>query len=111
MPRCRPLAAVVALAAPLLAGCAGDDRSGAGPATVTIVDFAFGPAAIEVPAGTTIAFENRDGQAHTATARGGAFNTEGIPAGERAEVTVERAGSIPFFCALHPFMEGTVEVQ
>jgi plastocyanin len=122
MTRNPAIAAIAALALGL-AGCGADDRAGAGaepvsatdgPETVTvsIADFAFGPGRITVATGSTIRFENADGQAHTATATApkGAFDTDRIDAGTAVEVTVGEAGEIAYFCAFHPFMEGTVVV-
>jgi plastocyanin len=112
----------VGVAGVLLAGCGGDDRSqaagSAGAAraaaqvvTVSIEDFKYAPPTITVPAGTTIRFENGDTQAHTATAKEKAFDSDRIEPGMAVEVTAGAAGSIAYFCAYHPFMQGVIEVQ
>ena len=43
--------------------------------TVEIANFAFGPASITVPVGTTVAWTNADSAPHTATAVDGAFDS------------------------------------
>lgn len=105
-----------------LAGCGGEGgastadgspppaRSGA--AMIEISDFAYHPGTITVPEGTTITFANHDETAHTATAKSpGAFDTEAIQPGKSATVTLDEAGSFAYYCAFHPFMKGTIEVE
>ena len=81
--------------------------------TVEIGDFVFEPTPIEITAGQSIVWENVHTQAHTATGNGDAdFNTQNIAAGESSDpVPFEEAGTFTYICALHPFMEGTVEVS
>jgi plastocyanin len=78
--------------------------------TLQIIDFAFRPATLDARAGDTVVFAN-DGRApHTATARGGAFDTGTIAAGGRRSVRLGTAGTYAFFCTIHPEMTGTVRV-
>jgi plastocyanin len=106
----------------LLAACGGSGStsgdastsSGGGgkPTAVTIANFEFEPAAIAVPAGTTVRFTNHDASPHTATSkRSGAFDTGSIAQGESATVKLDKPGTYAFFCAFHPFMKGTIEVE
>lgn len=114
----------LAAAAVLLAGCGGggDDStstsgSGGGTASagggeVTIVDYTYEPAEIAVPKGTTVVFENEDSTAHTATSKeSGVFESGSIEPGKSGEVTLEESGSFAYYCAFHPFMKGTIEVE
>lgn len=102
-----------------LEGAGGEDGAGedAGEdaTAVTIQDFAFEPAAAEVPAGTTITWTNEDGVTHTVTAGspGAAEETfdESLDAGATADVTFDEPGSYPYFCAIHPTMTGEVVVS
>jgi plastocyanin len=78
---------------------------------VTIVDFDFEPLEIEVPAGGTVTWVN-DGQApHTATADDGSFDTGVIVPGADGSQIFDQPGTYPYFCAIHPDMQGTVVVR
>ena len=78
--------------------------------TVTIADFAFGPAELSVAAGTTVTFVNNDSAPHTATADDGSFDTGEIPPGESATVTLDTAGTFAYHCEIHPSMTATLTV-
>jgi plastocyanin len=81
--------------------------SGAG---VTIVDFAFSPAYVVVPAGGTVTWYNAGGAPHTATSDWGTFDSGYLAPGGGASVTFWSAGVFSYHCAIHPGMVGTVEV-
>lgn len=92
----------------------GDDAAGDG-ASVTIVDFAFDPQEVEVAAGSTATWVNDDGVAHTVTAGSpgsptGEFD-EPVDAGATVEVSFDEAGTVDYFCAIHPAMTGQVVVS
>lgn len=72
----------------------------------------FQPAMVNVVAGNVITWINNDGAAHTATARDLSFDTGLIPASHSASVvmTVEPGTVIPYFCVLHPWMSGAINV-
>jgi plastocyanin len=120
------LAATLLLAAgALLTACGGQDRDGtAAPRSapagtvdrVQIKDFLYAPAAVTVPAGTTITFTNRDSAPHTATSGrsprpDGVFDTGTLAKGERKSVRLTKPGTFAYYCAIHPFMKGTVTVR
>lgn len=74
---------------------------------VTIQGMKFSPANIEIKAGDTITFTNKDSAPHTATAKDGSFDTGRLGKGESATVTVG-AGSHDYICEIHPMMKGKV---
>jgi len=83
---------------------------------VEIADFKFAPIATSVPLGTTITWTNRDNAPHTATsgvtvAPDGVFDTGIITKGNRKRVKLTKAGTFKYYCALHPFMQGSVIVK
>jgi plastocyanin len=92
---------------------AGSGAGGGGSAkSVKIVDYTYEPASLTVPVGTTVSFTNRDSTAHTATSKeSGAFESGSIEPGKSAEITLDKAGTYAYFCAFHPFMKGTIEVE
>lgn len=75
---------------------------------VVMQGMSFEPAEITLARGDSVLFENNGPADHTATAADGSFETGRLAAGERATVTVEGGGTIPFFCRLHPRMKGVI---
>jgi amicyanin len=108
------IAAVLALT-----GCGGDDAGsssgGGGKSAVAIEDFKFMPARVQVDAGTTVTWTNRDSAPHTATADDDAlrqkFDTRVIKQKASASVTFDKPGTYAYVCDLHPFMKATVVVR
>jgi plastocyanin len=84
----------------------------AAPATdaVTIAQFAFAPATLTVPAGTTVTWTNADGVAHTVDADDGSFESAALKQGTSFTHTFRAAGTFTYICAIHPSMAGTVVV-
>jgi plastocyanin len=111
------LTAALALGAALvLAGCGGDEGGGgaeAAPATgvtqVAAKDNRFTPAAIQVPAGTTVTWTFKDGFVpHDVVADG---FTSGEPRRKGTFThTFDRPGTYPYRCTVHDGMTGRVVV-
>ncbi len=70
-----------------------------------------------ISAGGTVTFSNTDTAPHTATSGtaadgpDGAFDTSLIMANASFDVTLSDSGNYPYFCMVHPWMEGTVIVE
>jgi plastocyanin len=77
---------------------------------VAIKDFAFAPATMTITAGQTLRFVNRDGEAHTVTAKDGSFDSGGLDTGDSWTHRFDRAGTYAYFCSLHPYMKGAIVV-
>ena len=75
-----------------------------------IRDFAFAPASLSVPLGSTVTWRNTGEAPHTVTAEDGSFDSDMIAAGSSWARTFETAGTFSYFCAFHPDMAGTVTV-
>jgi plastocyanin len=88
-----------------------DGRAAAKPNTITIKDFSFAPEPLTVKTGTTINVTNTDGTAHTVTAVKGAFDTGDIAGDGTARITVDRPGTYAYFCDIHQYMKGTIDVD
>jgi plastocyanin len=78
--------------------------------SVHIKDFAFAPKTLSVPAGTVVRFVNDDGEAHTVTAADRSFDSTGLDTGNAWAYRFAKPGRYPYFCALHPYMKGTIVV-
>jgi len=118
---------VLAAAASALAGCGGESdasapapappaaaaesSSGGNPSAVKVDDFKFTPATLTVKSGDGIAVTNDDSTAHTATADDGkAFDTGALDPGATQTITLDKPGTYPFHCSIHPFMKGKIVV-
>lgn len=79
--------------------------------TVTISNFAFAPANLQIKAGDTVIFVNEDSAPHTATADNGGFDTGNLARGQQASLTFPAAGTFTYFCAIHPRMKGSITIS
>jgi plastocyanin len=79
--------------------------------SIAIRDFAFGPRTLTIRVGDSVTWTNRDSIAHSATARGGAFDTSLIPGGRSRSVRFTVGGTYRYICTPHPSMSGTVIVR
>jgi len=75
------------------------------------------PSTATVDVGGKIIMSNTDTAAHTFTAGSpadgpsGEFDTGLLMAGNSFEYTADTAGEIPYFCMVHPWMQGLIVVQ
>jgi plastocyanin len=79
-------------------------------AEAQIRDFAFAPATLSVPVGSTVTWQNTGEAPHTVTADDGSFDSDMIAAGGSWARTFDAVGTYRYVCAFHPGMEGVVEV-
>jgi len=84
--------------------------AGTGRSAVAIQNFAFAPATLTVPVGTTVTWTNDDQDAHTVSATGGAFKSAVLNNGGVFSYTFSTAGRYDYICSIHPFMTATVVV-
>ena len=81
--------------------------------SVTIQNFAFGPADISVKVGTKVTWTNKDSAAHTVTETDGQDGPQSSDLSPDAtySFTFTKAGTYHYHCAIHPSMTGTVTVS
>jgi plastocyanin len=79
---------------------------------VSIDNFAFSPATLRIPAGTRIVWTNRDDIPHTVTSAmpPRLFHSGPLDTDDSFGFTFATPGTVTYFCALHPHMQGTVIV-
>ena len=82
----------------------------AGDPGVTVADFHFSPSSTTIHVGDTITWTNNGPSSHTASARGGGFDTGVLKRGQSASHTFTQPGTFTYFCQIHPFMHGTIVV-
>jgi plastocyanin len=79
--------------------------------TASIANFAFSPANLTVPKGTTVTWTNKDSAPHTVTDDGGAFSSATLGDGDTFSLRFTSAGTFAYHCAVHPSMTGVVAVS
>ena len=80
---------------------------------VAIDEFQFGPAVLNVPAGTKVTWINDDSDPHTVTSEADPklFKSPPLDTGESFAFTFDKPGTYRYFCSIHPRMQGVVVVQ
>jgi plastocyanin len=95
---------------------AGTSPASAGPAApvsgnaVNIDNFAFAPATLTVPAGSTVTWTNKDEEPHTVVANDGSFHSPGMGSQATFSFTFTKPGKFDYVCSIHPYMHATVVV-
>ena len=70
------------------------------------------PAArLDVLVGDTVVWVNKDLIPHTATAKGGGFDSKVLAAGASFRLTVKAKGGIDYACLFHPTMTGRIDAE
>jgi plastocyanin len=121
------VAATVLIVVGVISGCSNSSGSSAGTATpapasggsavaaggstVQINNFAFTPAKLTVPAGTSVSWKFEDSTQHTVTADDNSFTSEALGAGQTYMHSFDTKGTLAYHCSIHPFMKGSVEVK
>ncbi len=97
----------------VVAGAFSMRTADAAEVSVSIQNFTFAPARITVPAGTTVVWINNDDIPHVvADAKNPrAMKSPPLDTGDRFTFVYTKPGTYPYFCALHPHMQGTVIVR
>ena len=78
--------------------------------TVSISNFTFKPGDLHVKVGTTVTFKNEDDIPHRVAATDGSFYSKALDTDDKASVTFSKVGTFPYFCTLHPHMQGKIIV-
>ena len=98
------LAAVI-----VLAGLAAPPALAA-DAQVKIANFTFDPPTLTVKAGTTVTWVNADDIPHVVLEKDGKFRSSALDTDEKFSQTLSTAGTVEYFCAIHPHMTGKIVV-
>lgn len=76
----------------------------------------FDPASLSVKVGTTVVWTNKDSASHTVTSGdpqagpSGDFDSSLIKPGNTFKHTFSKAGTVSYFCTVHPWMTGKINV-
>ena len=79
-------------------------------ATIKIANFTFDPPTLTVKAGTTVTWVNADDIPHLVTEKDGKFHSSALDTNDKFSQTFSTAGTVEYFCAIHPKMTGKIVV-
>ena len=83
-------------------------RAHNGTVHIVIEKLAFLPVEVEVKAGETIEWTNKDPFAHSATVKGGW--EVAIPPGQKATHVATAEDDVEYYCRFHPNMKGRIRI-
>lgn len=78
---------------------------------IAIAGFAFKPAEITIPVGSTVTWYNEDTVTHTVTSQNKLFDSGSLATGGMFSYTFEQKGTFEYHCMFHPYMKGKVIVE
>src|SRR5579862_7535629 len=103
-------AAIVLGAGIILVVSAGIAFAQTNSSAVTIADFQFTPATMQVPQGTTVTWTNNGPSNHTSTSDSGAWDSGVVQPGKSFSFKFNTPGTFSYHCSIHPSMKGTITV-
>jgi hypothetical protein len=78
---------------------------------VSILTTAFAPTHVDVVAGERVTWSNDSVRRHTVTAQDGTWTSADVFAGEDFVHAFDRTGPALYYCRIHPYMRGEVDVH
>jgi amicyanin len=102
----RATLAILAVVAGLASG-----QAFAAEAQVKIANFTFDPPTLTVKAGTTVTWVNADDIPHVVSEKDGKFRSSALDTDDKFSQTFSTAGTVEYFCAIHPHMTGKIVVM
>jgi plastocyanin len=109
-PAAAPAAGMLGM--PGMAGMPAMSDDAAPPAAAVSIGFAaFATPHIDVVAGDTVRWTNDSGRPHDVVADDGSFDSGKMYSSDAFSRRFETPGAIPYFCRLHPFMTGEIDVH
>jgi amicyanin len=78
--------------------------------TIKIANFTFDPPTLTVKAGTTVTWVNADDIPHLVSEKAGKFRSPALDTDEKFSQTFSTAGTVEYFCIIHPHMTGKIVV-
>jgi plastocyanin len=78
---------------------------------IDIDNFKFGVVSLEIAAGTTVTWTNRDDVPHTVVSVKKLFKSPALDTGEHFSYTFADSGTFDYYCSVHPRMTATIVVK
>lgn len=75
--------------------------------------YVFSPTKKTVKKGTVVTWQNTSSAPHTVTgtSKNWKFKSKSISTGGKVTLTFTKAGTYHYYCAIHPYMKGTIVVK
>jgi plastocyanin len=89
----------------------GSNQARSAEVIVRIANFTFDPPLLTVQVGSTVRWKNVDDIVHVVKEKDGAFHSDPLDTDQTFSQTFARAGTIDYFCAIHPHMTGRIVVK
>jgi plastocyanin len=106
---------ISALAAAMLFAAApvsGIGIAGAQEANVIVMkNFDFSPMSLTVKAGTSVTWQNMDGEPHTVTSVDGLFRSGALDQNDKYTFKFAKPGIYKYVCSIHPKMRAAIIVK
>ena len=83
----------------------------AADAEIKIANFTFDPPILTMKAGTTVTWVSNDDIPHLVSEKDGKFRSSALDTGDKFSQTFSAAGTVEYFCAIHPHMTGKIVVE
>ena len=88
-----------------------DGNAKAADPQVKIANFTFEPPVLTVKVGTTVTWVNDDDIPHLVSEKDGKFRSSALDTDATFSQTFKDAGTVEYFCVLHPHMTGKIVVE
>ena len=103
---------IFALLLAALTPCTSHADAASGASTIVMAkDFMFAPTSMNVAAGSTVTWTNRDDEPHTVVSDSGLFRSAALDTNESFSFRFEKPGTYRYVCTIHPRMVGTIVVH
>jgi plastocyanin len=105
------VAAALPGAASAMPGMGGMDGGGMPAPSIAIGYAAFAIPRLDVLAGDTVQWMNDSVRVHDVVARDASFDSGRLPGGDHFAHQFTQPGTVEYYCSLHPFMTGEIDVH
>jgi plastocyanin len=79
--------------------------------TISIREFMFTPTSMTVAVGTTVKWQNLDGEPHTVRSVDTSFSSNPLDQNDSFTFKFDKPGTYRYVCSIHPQMVGTIVVK
>jgi plastocyanin len=78
---------------------------------IRVDNFTFNPDTLTVPLNSAVTWVNKDDIPHVIASTDGMFKSKALDTDQQYSFTFTKAGTYPYFCAIHPKMVGKIVVH
>jgi plastocyanin len=78
---------------------------------IRVDNFTFNPDTVTVPLNSAVTWVNKDDIPHVIASTDGMFKSKALDTDQQYSFTFTKAGTYPYFCAIHPKMVGKIVVH